>query len=115
MASADLRFMVLSLSKIRILLLAGALTLAAPWAFPAPPESHAEALAALAGEDTTVRLEAIVWLANYGGLAHAGLLHEPLRDESANTRDYAQHGLQGPWSRARAAALRKPIVRVPPA
>src|SRR5258706_1042861 len=105
MASADLRFMVLSLSKIRILLLAGALTLAAPWAFPAPPKSHAEALAALAGEDTTVRLEAIVWLANYGSMADTGLLHERLRDESAIVRDYAEQGLWALWSRSGDAAI----------
>jgi len=102
---------VLSLSKIRILLLAGALTLAAPWAFPAPPKSHAEALAALAGEDTTVRLEAIVWLANYGGMADAGLLHERLRDESAIVRDYAEQGLWALWSRSGDAAIDKLMVR----
>ena len=101
----------LSLSKIRILLLAGALTLAAPWAFPAPPKSHAEALAALAGEDTTVRLEAIVWLANYGSLADAGLLHERLRDESAIVRDYAEQGLWALWSRSGDAAIDKLMVR----
>ena len=99
----------LSLSRIRILLLA--LTLIAPCAFPAPPKSHAEALTALAGEDTTVRLEAIVWLANYGSMADAGLLHERLRDESAIVRDYAEQGLWALWSRSGDAAIDKLMVR----
>src|SRR5437868_13052183 len=100
MISADFSFMVLSLSRIRIVLLAGALTLFAPWAFPAPPNSHAEALAALGRDDTTARLEAIVWLANYGSLADASLLHERLRDESPIVRDYAEQGLWALWSRS---------------
>src|SRR5436309_1093596 len=98
MISADLSFMVLSLSRIRIVLLAAALTLAAAPAFPEPPKSHAEALTALASTDTTVRLEAIVWLANYGGMADASLLHERLRDESAIVRGYAEQGLWALWT-----------------
>src|SRR4051812_43412029 len=89
MASANFRFMVLSLFRIRIVLLAG-LTLGAPCAFPAPPNSHAQALSALANTDTSVRLEAIAWLADHGGMADAPLLHERLRDESAIVRDYAE-------------------------
>ena len=42
-ASADFKFMVLSLSRIPIVLLAAALTLAAAPAFPAPPKSRGEA------------------------------------------------------------------------
>ena len=97
--------MVLSLSKIRIVLLAAALTLAASSAFPAPPKSHAEALTALTSADTTVRLEAIVWLANYGGIADASLLHERLRDESAIVRGYAEQGLWALWTRSGDAAI----------
>lgn len=99
----------LSLSRTRIVLLA--LTLIAPCAFPAPPRSHAEALTALAGEDTSVRLEAIVWLANYGTMADAGLLHERLRDESAIVRDYAEQGLWALWSRSGDAAIDKLMAR----
>ena len=101
----------LSLSRIRIVLLAGALTLSAPWAFPAPPKSHAEALTALASADTTVRLEAIVWLANYGAMADASLLHERLRDESALVRDYAEQGLWALWSRSGDPAIDKLMAR----
>ena len=35
-------------------------------AFPAPPQSRAEALAALKSEDAAARAEAVVWLANRG-------------------------------------------------
>jgi len=45
-------------------------------------------------------MEAIVWLANYGGMADAPLLHERLRDESAIVREYAERGLWALWSRS---------------
>jgi tetratricopeptide (TPR) repeat protein len=90
--------MVLSLSRISIVLLA--LTLVAAPAFPAPPQSRAEALAALASPETTVRMEAIVWIANYGAMPDAGLLHERLRDESPLVREYAERGLWALWSRS---------------
>ena len=90
----------LSLSRLRILLLASALTAAPPCAFPAPPNSHAEALSALSNPETTIRLEAIVWLANYGTMSDAPRLHERLRDESAIVRDYAERGLWALWSRS---------------
>jgi len=91
---------VLSLSTIRIVLLAGALTLAAAPAFPAPPASHPEALAALESAETVRRLEAIVWLANHGTMADAPRLHERLRDESLIVRNYAERGLWALWSRS---------------
>src|SRR2546426_1931943 len=99
-ASADLKFMMLSLSRIRIVLLAAALTLAAAPAFPEPPKSRGEALTALASAETTVRMEAIVWVANHGGMSDAPLLHERLRDESALVRDYAERALWALWSRS---------------
>jgi len=89
-----------SLSAVRIVLLAAALTLAAGPAFPAPPASHDQALAALQSAEITARLEAIVWLANHGGMADAPLLHQRLRDESAVVRDYAGRGLWALWSRS---------------
>jgi tetratricopeptide (TPR) repeat protein len=85
--------------RLVIVLLAAALTLAAPPAFP-ELKSRPEALAALASAETTVRMEAIVWLANHGTLADARLLHERLRDESALVRDYAERALWVLWSRS---------------
>jgi tetratricopeptide (TPR) repeat protein len=111
MIRADFIFMVLSLSRIRIVLLAAALTVAAAPAFPEPPKSHDEALTALASTETAVRLEAIVWLANYGGVADASLLHERLRDESAIVRDYAEQGLWALWTRSGDAAIDKLMAR----
>jgi tetratricopeptide (TPR) repeat protein len=103
--------MVLSLSRIRILLLASALTAGAPCAFPAPPTSHREALSALANPETTTRLEAIVWLANYGTMADAPRLHERLRDESGIVREYAEQGLWALWSRSGDRAIDELMAR----
>src|SRR3954470_18688077 len=111
MISADFIFIVLSLSRIRIVLLAAALTVAAAPAFPEPPKSRDEALSALASTETTVRLEAIVWFANYGGLADASLLHERLRDESEIVRDYAEQGLWALWTRSGDPAIDKLMAR----
>ena len=85
---------------MRIVLLALALTMAAPTAFPAPPNSREEALAALASDDAATRAEAVVWIANRGGPADDGLLHERLRDESALVRSYAEQALWLLWSRS---------------
>ena len=95
----------LSLSRIRIVLLVAALTPAAQPAFPEPPKSREQALAALSGGETTLRLEALVWLANHGGMADAPLLHERLRDQSAIVREYAERGLWALWSRSGEAAI----------
>jgi tetratricopeptide (TPR) repeat protein len=89
-----------SLYRIRIVLLASALTLAAGLAFPEPPKSRDGALAALRSAETTERMEAIVWLANYGSMTDAPRLHERLRDESALVRDYAERALWALWSRS---------------
>jgi tetratricopeptide (TPR) repeat protein len=85
---------------MRILLLALALTIAAPAAFPEPPKSREEALAALRSADAATRAEAVVWIANRGGAADDGLLHERLRDESALVRSYAEQALWLLWSRS---------------
>ena len=69
-------------------------------AFPAPPQSRAEALAALNNADAATRAEAVVWLANRGGMADAPLLHERLRDESSFVRGFAEQGLWLLWSRS---------------
>src|ERR1051326_3394506 len=105
MAAAAFRFMVLSLCRCRIVLLALALTAWSASAFPEPPKSRSQALAALASAQTTDRLEAIVWLANYGRMTDAPLLDERLRDESGLVRDYAEQALWALWSRSGDAAL----------
>lgn len=92
-------------SLIGIVFLAAALTMAAPAAFPEPPKSRAEALAALKNADTAARAEAVVWIANRGTMADAPLLHERLRDESAFVRTFAEQGLWLLWTRSGDAAI----------
>jgi tetratricopeptide (TPR) repeat protein len=83
-----------------MVLLAVALTAAAPAAFPQPPQTRAEALGALQSPDAATRAEAVAWLANRGGMHDAPLLHERLRDESAFVRGFAEQGLWLLWSRS---------------
>jgi tetratricopeptide (TPR) repeat protein len=85
---------------VTMVLLAAVLTMTAPAAFPAPPTSRAEALAALKNSDTATRAEAVAWIANRGTMADAPLLHERLRDESAFVRQFAEQGLWLLWSRS---------------
>jgi tetratricopeptide (TPR) repeat protein len=103
--------MVLSISRTAIVLLAVALTLAAAPAFPEPPKTRAEALVALGSAQTTARMEAIVWLANYGTMTDTPLLQERLRDESALVREYAEDGLWALWSRSGDAAIDRLMAR----
>jgi tetratricopeptide (TPR) repeat protein len=84
---------------VMVLLLA-ALTVPAPRAFPEPPKSRTEALAAIRNPDTKTRAEAVVWIANHGAMADAPLLHERLRDESAFVRQFAEQGLWLLWTRS---------------
>ena len=86
-----------------ILLLALALTAAPGAAFPQSakaPHSRAEALAGLRHADAATRAEAVVWIANHGAMADAGLLHERLRDESPFVRGFAEQGLWLLWARS---------------
>jgi tetratricopeptide (TPR) repeat protein len=83
-----------------IILLLVSLTMAATPAFPEPPQSREEALAALRDEDAATRAEAVVWIANRGGPADDGLLHARLRDESGLVRSYAEQALWLLWSRS---------------
>ena len=83
-----------------VILLLVSLTMAAAPAFPEPPQSREEALAALRNEDAATRAEAVVWIANRGGPADDGLLHERLRDESGMVRSYAEQALWLLWSRS---------------
>jgi tetratricopeptide (TPR) repeat protein len=92
-------------SVLLMVLLVAALTAAAPAAFPEPPKSRAEALAALKNADAATRAEAVVWIANRGSMADAPLLHERLRDESAFVRGFAEQGLWLLWTRSGDAAI----------
>jgi tetratricopeptide (TPR) repeat protein len=82
-----------------VLLVAG-LTAAAPAAFPEPPATREQALSALQSADAATRAEAVVWLANRGGMADAPLLQARLRDESLFVRGFAEQGLWLLWSRS---------------
>ena len=95
--------------KALILLLG--LTIAAPAAFPEPPNSRDEALAALRNEDAATRAEGVVWFANRGAPADDGLLHERLRDESGLVRSYAEQGLWLLWSRSGDAEVDRVMAR----
>jgi tetratricopeptide (TPR) repeat protein len=103
--------MVYSLSRFAIVLLAAALTGAASDAFPEAPKSRAEALGALASTETTARLEAIVWLANYGYMTDTERLHNLLRDANGLVRDYAEQALWAIWSRSGDASVDELMAR----
>jgi len=92
-------------SVLAMVLLVAVLTTAAPAAFPEPPKSRAEALAALKNADTAARAEAVVWIANRGTMADAPLLQERLRDESAFVRNFAEQGLWLLWTRSGDAGI----------
>ena len=96
--------MVLALRR-SVLRLALALIVCTPPAFAEPPKSRQQALAQLASGETTARLEAIVWFANYGGMADTPRLDALLRDDNALVRDYAERGLWALWSRSGDAAI----------
>jgi tetratricopeptide (TPR) repeat protein len=93
---------------VEILLL---LTAAAPAAFPAPPQTRAEALSALASTDAATRAEAVVWIANRGAMTDAALLHERLHDESPFVRGFAEQGLWLLWSRSGDAGIDQLMAR----
>jgi tetratricopeptide (TPR) repeat protein len=94
-----------------MVLLLAALTAAAPAAFPEPPRSRAEALAALKNTEAAARAEAVVWIANRGSMADAPLLHERLRDESAFVRNYAEQALWLLWTRSGDADIDRLMAR----
>jgi tetratricopeptide (TPR) repeat protein len=96
-----------ALSIVLFALLTGA---AAP-AFPEQPESREQALRFLASQDAVTRAEAVVWIANRGGMADAALLHERLRDESGLVRSYAEQGLWLLWTRSGDAETDRQMAR----
>ena len=87
-------------ARIAMVLLGLVLTAAPPQAFPEPPRTRAEALAALRSPEVATRAEGVVWFANRGAMADAPLLHERLRDESGFVRGYAERALWLLWSRS---------------
>jgi tetratricopeptide (TPR) repeat protein len=97
----------------RILRLAAALTLtvAAASAFPAPPATREEALAALEHPVTERRAEAVVWVANHGRMEDTGLLVKRLHDESPVVRAYAEQGLWLLWGRSGDAEIDRTMAR----
>jgi tetratricopeptide (TPR) repeat protein len=96
---------------MRMVLLACALTLAAGSAFPQAPKSREQALAALKSPETNSRADAIVWLANHGGMADTPLLQERLRDANEQVRAYAEQGLWAIWSRSGDAQIDRLMAR----
>lgn len=97
---------------IKTLLVTLALTLVAGAAFPAPPASRTEALAALEDPVTERRAEAVVWVANHGRMEDTQLLLKRLqRDESAFVRGYAERGLWLLWSRSGEPAVDQVMAR----
>jgi len=99
------------MSRILLLTAALALTLAARGAFPAPPDTRDEALAALEHPVTERRAEAVVWVANHGRMADTGLLLKRLLDESPVVRGYAEQGLWLLWSRSGDAEVDRVMAR----
>jgi tetratricopeptide (TPR) repeat protein len=99
------------MKKLDAVILLLLLTMAAAPAFPEPPKSREEALGALRSDDAATRAEAVVWIANRGGPADDGLLHERLRDESAFVRSYAEQALWLLWSRSGDAEIDRVMAR----
>jgi len=81
-----------------------------PPAFPAP-DSRAAALADLEHAQTERRAEAVVWIANHGGMDDQALLLKRLRDESPFVRGYAEQALWLLWSRSGDAAIDRLLAR----
>jgi len=86
--------------RTRLLQAALALTLYSGAAFPAPPATREEALAALESPVTERRAEAVVWVANHGRMEDTDLLFKRIHDESPFVRGYAERGLWLLWSRS---------------
>lgn len=95
----------------KILLASLALTLAATAAFPAPPATREEALAALESPVTERRAEAVVWVANHGSMEDTALLFKRIRDESEFVRGFAERGLWLLWSRSGDAEIDRAMAR----
>jgi tetratricopeptide (TPR) repeat protein len=88
-----------------------ALTLAAAPAFPQPPATRVEALAALEDPVTERRAEAVVWVANHGRMEDTPLLMKRLHDDSAFVRGYAERALWLLWGRSGDASIDQLMAR----
>ena len=95
----------------KILLASLALTLAATAAFPTPPATREEALAALESPVTERRAEAVVWIANHGSMDDTALLFKRIRDQSEFVRGFAERGLWLLWSRSGDAGIDRTMAR----
>jgi tetratricopeptide (TPR) repeat protein len=94
-----------------IVLLAVLLTAASPAAFPAPPATREEALAALDSAKAAARAEAVAWLADHGTMQDAALLQPRLRDREPLVRRYAEEGLWAIWTRSGDAGIDAQMAR----
>ena len=103
--------MMLASPRSSILFLALILLVGASGAFAEPPTSRQQALTQLVSDATTARLEAIVWLANHGGMADTPRLDALLHDEHALVRDYAEQALWALWSRSGDANIDRLMAR----
>ncbi len=83
----------------------GVLLACAPPAAPAAPASRDEALGDLEHAQTERRAEAVVWIANYGGIGDQPLLLKRLRDKDPLVREFAEQGLWLLWGRSGDAAI----------
>lgn len=77
-----------------------ALTVCAPAAFPAPPGTREQALAALEDPVGERRAEAVAWVAEHGRMPDTQLLVKRLRDDSPSVRELAERGLWQLWGRS---------------
>src|SRR5574341_1693241 len=99
------------MTRSLVLQAALALTLAAGPAFPAPPATREEALAALEHPVTERRAEAVVWVANHGRMDDTALLLKRLHDESPFVRGYAERALWLLWGRSGDADIDRVMAR----
>lgn len=103
--------MMLASQRGTILSVALVLLVGASAVFAQPPKTRQQALAQLASGETAARLEAIVWLANHGGVGDTPRLDALLRDENALVRDYAEQALWALWSRSGDADIDRLMAR----
>ncbi|HKX38535.1 MAG TPA: tetratricopeptide repeat protein [Burkholderiales bacterium] len=80
-------------------------------AFPQPPATRAEALAALEHPVTERRAEAVVWVANHGRMDDTPLLMKRLHDDSPFVRGYAERALWLLWGRSGDADVDRVMAR----
>ena len=71
----------------------------------AAPLTHAQALAALSGADTSTRLAGVDRLAEIGTMSDANRLFDRLRDSDAQVRELSSLALWRIWSRSGDAAI----------